>query len=153
MHSPTANVFQVECRCALHLQAKQSAVSFISKGVIIPDYSFVFTHLFLTLFLLCNYLHIYTAFVAVICEHLWASIQCYPREFLWSSEKLQGSYDLLKVIREICVQHWKWVLFSDASLVTDAVKYLSVPQHVSFLHDIFLRGRWCHLLFSLQLCF
>ena len=90
VRTPTAMVFQVEGRWALHLQAKQSVFSFISEGVIIPDDSFVFIHLFLTLFLLCNYLDIYTAFIAILREHLWASTQFYHRDFLRSSEKLQG---------------------------------------------------------------
>lgn len=36
VHSPRAVAFRGECRWALHLQAKQSVLSFISKGGIIP---------------------------------------------------------------------------------------------------------------------
>lgn len=32
VHSPTAVAFQGECRWALHLQAQQAVLSFISKG-------------------------------------------------------------------------------------------------------------------------
>lgn len=37
VHFPAAVAFQGECRWALHLQVKQTVLSFISKGVIIPD--------------------------------------------------------------------------------------------------------------------
>lgn len=37
VHSPTTVAFQGECRWALQLQAKQSVLSFTSKGVIIPE--------------------------------------------------------------------------------------------------------------------
>lgn len=108
--------------------SRQSSLSFfISRGIILPDYSFVYTFS-LKLFLLCfSYLDIYTAFITVDCGHLWVSAQFCPRGFLWK-KKLQQPY-LLKVIREIYSHPWKQVLSSDHSLVPDTAKYLCVPEY------------------------
>lgn len=67
--------------------SRQSSLSFfISKGIILPDYSFVYTFS-LKLFLLCfRYLDIYTAFITVDCGHLWVSAQFCPRGFLWKKK-------------------------------------------------------------------
>lgn len=47
VHSPPAVAFQGECRWVLHLQAKQSVLCFISKGLIISYcLCFPFSHVF-----------------------------------------------------------------------------------------------------------
>lgn len=97
-------------------------------------FSYIFSPMW---FLLCNSVGIYRAFTAVLCEHLQVSLELYPRDFLWNNEE---RYDFFKVVWEIYVQPWKQVLLSDPRLVPAAVKYLSVPQCVSFLLDILLLG-------------
>lgn len=137
MHSPTATVFQVECRCALHLQAKQSVLSFISKGVISPDYSFVFTHLFLTLFLLCNYLDI-------IQSSLLSSVNASELAF---SFILETSYEVVKSYRGdmICLRSYGKSVSNLGSECCSLIPAYCVVQWSIFLFHIV-----CHffLIFS-----